>query len=182
MHLIFFPLNNHNSKRQLLFEQHRKCKSMKYLSWKDLNFSISLNLNPVSYCTYVEVYIHVINNLSSMWNETYLGDIVDWSFIYALSQNILRLTQQIGSFLQFEMHYALSSCDFFFHSVLFTAASSCGVGRFQFISRYLQYLISSIFSIFVLFCLNPATENNLWTLHLLNPLFCPPLKQKGKKE
>lgn len=155
---------------------------MKYLSWKDLNFSISLNLNPVSYCTYVEVYIHVINNLSSMWNETYLGDIVDWSFIYALSQNILRLTQQIGSFLQFEMHYALSSCDFFFHSVLFTAASSCGVGRFQFISRYLQYLISSIFSIFVLFCLNPATENNLWTLHLLNPLFCPPLKQKGKKE
>lgn len=51
----------------------------------------------------------------------------------------------------------------------------------------IYFQVSPIFDIFhiqyfCLFCLNPATENNLWTLHLLNPLFCPPLKQKGKKE
>lgn len=95
-----------------------------------------------------------------------------------LCQNILRLTQQIGSFFLFEMHCALSSCDFFFHSVLlFTAASSCGIGCFQFISRYLQYLISSTFSIFCLFCPNQVTEKNLWTLHLLPP----PKRQKKEK-
>lgn len=38
-----------------------------------------------------------------------------------LCQNILRLTQQIGSFFLFEMHCALSSCDFF------STASSCSL-------------------------------------------------------
>lgn len=165
-----------------IFEQHRKSKSIKYLSWKDLNFIISpRNLNPVSYCTYTEVYIHVINNLSSMWNDTYLGDIVDWSFICALSEytEVHSADRKLSSIwnalctlvLWFLFPQRLVHCCFILWCWSFP----------------IHFQVSAIFDLshiqyFCLFCLNQATENNLWTLHLLNPLFCPPPSNKKEKK
>lgn len=142
-------MNNLYIKRELLFLQYRKSKNIKYLSLKDLNFSISIKNFILNYFSCIEIYVDVIKNQNSIWNK----NLPRRYLIEALSvlwQNILRLTQQIGSFFLFEMHCALSSCDFFS-----TASScslllySCGIACFQFISRYLQYTISFTFRIFV---------------------------------
>jgi len=56
------PLNNLNIKRELLFEQYRKSKNIKYLSQKDLSSRISIRKFKLGDCPYIKVYIDVINN------------------------------------------------------------------------------------------------------------------------